>query len=189
MSRLSLLKGSTFFIVTCLCILVQVGHAATEANEALYGYLTKFKGEVYASSNWYLNATVISSKLGTVLLEDFSDSKFELDGNKLMLTLKHEGARIEMGTIDESVIAGLAEGERALVQTQDTVKLTLIAKKSRPSISLGWGCGITGCDFKPRAEIKRKYLFELSLNDGQMVCLNQGYQSDRTKFYSGKCSK
>ncbi|HAZ12346.1 MAG: hypothetical protein A2X86_03825 [Bdellovibrionales bacterium GWA2_49_15] len=185
------LISTTFkrLILACFCLSIQLGHAATEANESLYGYLTKFQGEVYASSNWYVNASMISEKIGTVLLEDFADSKFELDGNKLMLTLRREGVRVEVGTIDESVIAGLVEGERVLVQTQNNVKLALIAKKSRPSFGLGWGCGITGCDFKPHAEIKRTFLLELSLGDGQVLCVNQGYQSDRAKFTSGKCAK
>ena len=89
MSRLSLSKSKGFkslvlVIVFMLLTLIQVAPCCDRGERIPYGYLTKFKGEVYASSNWYINGSVISEKLGTVLLEDFCDSKYELDGNKLI---------------------------------------------------------------------------------------------------------
>ncbi len=182
-----LLGSFKFIVLTTMLMIIQAAIAESTVHEALYGYLTKYKGEVFASSNWYINASPISEKIGTVLLEDFQDSKFELDGNKLILNLKTEGVRVEVATIDESIIASLVEGERALVQTKENLSLQLVAQKARPTFTMGWGCGITGCSFNPKAGIKRSYLFELILADGQLICVNQGYQSEWPKFYSGKC--
>jgi|GEM_PF-5801208 len=177
-----------------ICILVFGTDAKASEKENsirsnLFGHITYFQGQYYASPNWYADMSKVSKHLETLLLEFPGEAAFELQGENLFLNIKNQNSLIYMGKIDGAILRDMKEGQRVSVESKDELQFKLIARTSRPSMSLNFGCGITGCGSNPNIDLKRSYLIEITNVQKEVICLNRGFQKNRSKVYSGACSK
>lgn len=187
--------GLTLCLISCLICILVLGTDA-KANEKqnsirsnLLGHITYYQGQYYASPNWYADMGKVSKHLETILLEFPGEASFELQGINLFLNFKNQNSLIYMGKIDAAILRDMKEGQRVAVETKDQLQFKLIARMSRPSMSLNFGCGITGCGSNPNIDLKRSYLIEVANDQKEVFCLNRGFQKNKSKVYSGACSK
>jgi hypothetical protein len=185
--RINGFKGILCLMISAISLYGEISFAENYTVQQMYGYLSRYQGKVYASSNWYIDAKDISEKLGTVLIDRSIDSKFELEDGNLILSFHNGEKMVNVAKINQDLIDSVKEGERIMVQTESAVKLKLIDRKSRIKMSSGFGCGFIGCSFDPEIKIVRKYLLELTANDGETICLNQKYDSKKDAVLLGKC--
>lgn len=139
---------------------------AWAANSRMSGFVEKYNGEVYVSTNLY-----VSENGEDYLIEDHSGlQKLSVSGKDLVLQLKG-GEPQRIGEIGVDLEA-LKEKERTQFELVENIEVnTVFLNMKKPKTERYLSCGITGCGIGKRVIERTQRIVSLKVESGAQFCL------------------
>ena len=176
------------FILSFLFVLnIVLANANEVARSEFTGFINTFQSTANVSQKILLNLKDLNKKLSYETLEDFNDLySFALEGDLIVLYLKKENKRVELGMIDAKLIDTSID-QRVKFTSLNRLKTKLIKfKKGIPTPRWSYGCESSKCNIDFDWKRSRKLLIEIEAFDGSLLCLAKGYKR-RPELKSGSC--
>lgn len=158
----------SMFLMAAVMMTLMAGQSVWAANSRMSGFVEKYNGELYVSTNLY-----VSENGEDYLIEDHSGlQKLSVSGNDLMLQLKGAQAQ-RVGEIGVD-LAALKERQRTQFELVENVEVnTVFLNKKRPKTERYLSCGITGCGIGKRVIERTQRIVSLKVERGAQFCLYQ----------------